>query len=155
VEEVNKSIIPTKAKEPKKVNNFNLILDPSVFLNKPYLNAAVFAVCAESESEAQRLSRCSEYWLVKTFIKNENIEFPDEETSMKYNFSPEERMVIDFRRRSAFLGDADTVSVRMKEFVKKYAVHELTLVTIVSDHEKRKNSYRLIAERMKDVCLNE
>ena len=126
---------------------------PSVFLKKPYLNVAVFAVCAESESEAHRLSRCSEYWLVKTFLKSENIEFPDEETSMNYNFTPEEKMVIEYRRRSAFIGDADTVTDRMKDFVKKYAVQELTIVTIVSDHEKRKNSYCLIAERMKDVCL--
>lgn len=124
---------------------------PSVFLKKPYLNLAVFAVCADSESEAQKLSKCSEYWLVKTFLKNENIEFPDEETAMNYKFSAEEKMVIEFRRRSAFIGDADTVSKRMTEFVKKYAVQELTIVTIVSDHVKRKNSYRLIAERMNNA----
>ncbi len=123
---------------------------PSVFLKKPYLNLAVFAICADSESEAQRISKCSEYWLVKTFLKNENIEFPDEETAFNYKFSAEEKMIIEFRRRSAFIGDADSVVKKMKAFLDKYAVQEITIVTIVSDHEKRKRSYSLIAERFKD-----
>ena len=55
-------------------------------------------------------------------------------------------MIIEYRRRTAVIGDSETVSKKLKDIVKKYAVHELTIVTITSDFEERKNSYRRLME---------
>ncbi|MEO6696103.1 MAG: LLM class flavin-dependent oxidoreductase [Ignavibacteria bacterium] len=121
---------------------------PSVYLKQPYLNLALFSICGDTEADAHRIARCTEYWLSQTFLKGKNIPFPKEETSQAYNFTPEEKMLIEYRRRSAVIGDAKTVSEKLKEIVKKYAVHELTIVTITSNFEDRKNSYRLLAENM-------
>lgn len=121
---------------------------PSLYLKAPYLNLALFCVCADTEEDAKRIAKCSEYWLSKTFLKSKNIPFPNEKTASEYNFSLEEKMLIEFRRRSAVIGDPETVSVKLKEMVKKYAIHELTIVTITSDFEDRKKSYRLLFESM-------
>lgn len=121
---------------------------PSKYLKEPYLNLALFVICGETETEALRMSICSEYWLVHTFFKGQNICFPDEKTAVEHNFTPEDKMIIEYRRKNAVIGDAETVSQKLKELTKKYALHELTLVTITSDHEERKKSYRLIAEKL-------
>lgn len=121
---------------------------PSVFLKEPYLNLALFSITAETHEVALRIAKCSEYWLTQTFLKGKNIPFPDEETSLNHDFSFEEKMLIEYRRRSAVIGDAETVSKKLNELAKKYAIHELTIVTITSDIEERKKSYRLLHEAM-------
>ncbi|MEO8666066.1 MAG: LLM class flavin-dependent oxidoreductase, partial [Ignavibacteria bacterium] len=123
---------------------------PSIYLKEPYLDLALFVICADTEKDAQRLARCSEYWLAQNFLKGKNISFPDEKTALEYKFTPEEKMFIDYRRRSAVIGDTESVCKKLKELVKKYAIHELSIVTIVCDHEERKKSYKLLAEGMKD-----
>ena len=57
-------------------------------------------------------------------------------------------MLIEYRRRSAVIGDAEAVSKKLNELAKKYAIHEITIVTITSDFEERKKSYRLLNEAM-------
>lgn len=130
--------------------NYYQNFKPSLFLKEPYLNLALFSVTAETSEDARRIARCSEFWLSSTFLRGNNIPFPDEETAMNYNFSAEEKMLIEYRRRSAVIGDAETVSGRLSELVKKYVIHELTIVTINSKFEERKNSYRLLYEAMSD-----
>lgn len=121
---------------------------PSPYLEKPYLNLALFCVCADTNEDAKRIAKCSEYWLSQTFLKSKNIPFPNEKTASEYIFSFEEKMLIEFRRKSAVIGDPETVSKQLKELVKKYAIHELTIVTITSDFDDRKNSYKLLYESM-------
>ena len=121
---------------------------PSVFLKEPYLNLALFSITGETHEDATRIAKCSEYWLSQTFLRGKNIPFPDERTSMNHNFSFEEKMLIEYRRKSAVIGDAEAVSKKLNELVKKYAIHELTIVTITSDFEDRKKSYRLLYDAM-------
>jgi len=123
---------------------------PSQYLKEPYLNLALFVVCGETTEDAARMAKCSEYWLSQTFLKGMNIPFPDKEKAAGYNFSFEEKMLIEYRRKSAVIGDAQSVSKKLKDIVKKYAVHELTIVTIVSDFEERKKSYKLLFDEMSD-----
>lgn len=121
---------------------------PSIFLKQPYLNLALFVLCSETREKAVRLAKCSEYWLAQTFLHAKNISFPDEKTYLNHEFSPEEKMLIDYRRKSALIGDAGYVSENIKELAVKYAIHEFTLVTITSDFEDRKKSYRLIVDKL-------
>lgn len=124
---------------------------PSVHLKDPYLNLALFSITGETHEDALRIAKCSEYWLSQTFLKGKNIPFPDEVTSLNHNFSFEEKMLIEYRRKSAVIGNAETVSKKLNELVKKYAIHELTIVTITSDFEERKKSYKLLHEAMNQV----
>lgn len=121
---------------------------PSVFLKEPYLNLALFVISAETEEDAQRMAKGSEYWLARTFLRGINEPFPDEKTALNYKFTTEERMLIDYRRRSALIGTAKEVAEKISQLMKKYAVHEFTAVTITSNHEDRLNSYRLLANEL-------
>jgi len=130
--------------------NYYQNFKPSLFLKRPYLNLALFSICGETGEDAHRMAKCTEYWLSQTFLKGKNIPFPDEETALRYNFSMEEKMLIEYRRKSAVIGDTETVSKKLKDLAKKYAIHELTIVTITSNFEDRKKSYRLLSESMKE-----
>lgn len=123
---------------------------PSEFLKQPYLNLALFVICGETDKDAERMSRCSEYWLVHTFLKGKDICFPDEETALKYNFSFEEKMLIEYRRNSALIGNPGMIKNKLTDMAEKYAVHEFTIVTITSENNDRINSYKLIANQMLD-----
>ncbi len=83
---------------------------PSLFLKKPYLNVALFSICGETVEDAQRMAKCTEYWLSQNLLRGKDIPFPDEETALRYNFTMEEKMLIEYRRKSAVIGDAETVS---------------------------------------------
>ena len=48
------------------------------------------------------------------------------------------------------LGETAVVAKKLKELVVKYAIHELTIVTITSDFDDRKKSYRLLLENFND-----
>ncbi len=74
--------------------------------------------------------------------------FPKEDTALKHNFTAEEKMIIDYRRRSAVIGEAETVAEKLRALVKQYAIHELTIVTITSNFEDRKKSYKLLKESL-------
>ncbi len=128
--------------------NYYQNFKPSLYLKEPYLNLALFVICAESNAEAVRSAKCSEYWLSQTFLRGQNIPFPDRAKADNHNFTFEEKMLIEYRRKSAVIGDAEIVSKNLKEIVKKYAVHELTIVTITSDFEERKKSYGLLYDCM-------
>jgi luciferase family oxidoreductase group 1 len=121
---------------------------PSVFLKTPYLNLALFAICGRTQSEADRIARCSEYWITQSFLKKRNIKFPNSETAEKYNFTFEEKLFLEYRRKSAIIADTDTVCKKIKDLIKKYALHEITIVTITSDFTERKLSYSLISENL-------
>lgn len=120
---------------------------PSLYLDQPKLNLAMFVIASETDAEAEKAALCSQYWLTQTFLYGKNLPFPDKEKSLKHVFSAEEKFLIEHRKRSALICNADEAVQKLKVISEKYAVHELTIVTITSEFEDRKNSYRLLAER--------
>lgn len=119
---------------------------PSRFLKAPYVNLAVFALCADSEKEANRLAKSSELWVVKSFLRRENVKFPDQATAESVSYHPQERLVLAYRRKSSYIGSAGQVSAALAETAKQLAVNELTIVTITPEYEDRLRSYELLAD---------
>lgn len=121
---------------------------PSKYLDKPYVNLAIFALASESKEKAEEISRCSEMWLVETFLHKKNIKYPSPETAMLRRYATEEMMFIEYRRRSVYIGEANEVAERIKSLAKKLYVQEVTLLTFAHEYEDRLNSYKLLSERL-------
>lgn len=119
---------------------------PSKFLEKPYVNLAVFALASESNEKADEISRCSEMWLVDTFLHRKNIKYPSPESTSKRTYTPDEKMFIEYRKSSVFIGEAGSVSSRLSELAKKLFVQEITILTFAHEYEDRLNSYKLLSE---------
>ena len=121
---------------------------PSELLKEPHIILAVFAICADTKEEAEKLSESSRLWLIRTFLHRENTVFPSYETASKYSYSPEEIMLYTMRRRAALIGDVKGVAEELKVLAKKLAVHEITVVTITHEHKDRLKSYSLLANEL-------
>ncbi|MCZ6701980.1 MAG: hypothetical protein O6940_02940, partial [Ignavibacteria bacterium] len=119
---------------------------PSKHLAEPYVNHAVYVICEETNDEAVSISRSSELWFIKTFVRKEDVPFPKYEEAVKTVYSPQEEMVLAFRRKGTIIGNMDKVKSDLEKLAKKLAVDEFTIVTITDRFEDRLRSYRLLAK---------
>lgn len=119
---------------------------PSKHLAEPYVNHAVYVICAETNDEALRISRSSEFWFVKSFLRREDIPFPTNEEAKNPDYSSQEEMILDVRRKGTIIGSLDEVKNKLEQLAKKLVVNEFTIVTITADFEDRLKSYRLLSE---------
>lgn len=119
---------------------------PSIYLKEPYINLAVFALAADTEEKAFELVKPVEVWAINSMLYGKNENFPSNEEAKNHTFSFQEKMMIDFKRRSAFVGDVKTVCEKLIDTQKKLAVHEFTLITITDDFNDKLNSYKVISD---------
>jgi luciferase family oxidoreductase group 1 len=119
---------------------------PSKYLAKPYVNHAVYAICAETNDEALHISKSSELWFVKSFLRREDVSFPSNEEVKNADYSLQEEMVLAARRKGTIIGSVDEVRNKLEQLAKKLVINEFTIVTIAADFEDRLNSYRLLSE---------
>ncbi|CAN5440502.1 LLM class flavin-dependent oxidoreductase [soil metagenome] len=134
------------------LQSYYINFQPSKYLKEPYVNIAVVALAADSQEEADKFARASEYWLAQSFLLGKNIRFPSTKTFENYKFSVEEQFLINYRRNSVFIGKSNEVKDRLSEFVKKIAAHELTIVTITEHQKDRVRSYELLAKEFGITC---
>ena len=93
----------------------------------------------------KRLTRSSEHWFVKTFLRGRTEPFPSPTQTAQARYAPHEQMAIAMRQSFALVGTADQVLSGLEGLQKKYAIDEFTLVTIPYEHEARVASYELLA----------
>lgn len=120
--------------------------EPSVFMPEPKLSVAFFAVVAETEEEARYLEL--PYAINKMqLIRGRRLTpylTPEEAAAMP--FDEMERLTLAKISESHLVGTAGQVMDQLESFQKEYGFDEAMIVTIASPHEKRLNSYRLLAE---------
>ncbi len=114
--------------------------------DRPRVNCGWYVQAAETESEAKDLTRSSEHWFVKTFLRGRTEPFPSPRQTAQDQYAPHEQMAIAMRQRFALVGTADQVLTGLEGLQKKYAIDEFTLVTIPFEHKARVASYELLAQ---------
>jgi luciferase family oxidoreductase group 1 len=119
---------------------------PTKYLGKPYVNHAVYVICGESDDEALQLSKSSELWFIKTFLRGEDVPFPEPEEEKNVTFTPQEKFALAIRRKGTIIGSAKKVKSELEFLAKKLAVDEFTIVTITASFENRLKSYKLLAD---------
>jgi luciferase family oxidoreductase group 1 len=104
---------------------------------------AVWALCADTTEEAQRLASSSRMTL-RELRRGNLIAVPSPETALAYL----EREGAGPGGRRAVVGDSATVRAGLEQVAVDYGAHEVIVVTICFDHAARRRSYELIAEVM-------
>ena len=111
----------------------------------PQVIAAVSAVCAETDEEAQRLAS-SGRMAFTLFFQGTLIPVPSVETAVRFLAAhPGSVQALGLRRR-AIVGSPGTVRAALEDVAAEYTADELMIVTITYDHAARCRSYELIAE---------
>jgi luciferase family oxidoreductase group 1 len=113
-------------------------------VDAPRVIAAVTAVCAESDDEAQRLASSSR--MLFTLLREGTlVPVPRVETALRF-FEERGR---DFKAqppgRRAIVGAPETVRDQIEAVAAEYGADEMMIVTITHDHAARVRSYELIA----------
>jgi luciferase family oxidoreductase group 1 len=111
-------------------------------LPDPRTAVAVWALCADTDEEAQRLSTSSR--MTFTLLRQGRlIPVPPPETAERFLASQGDGLA---GRRRTIVGSPDTVKAGIEQAVAEYGADEAIVVTITYDHAARRRSYELIAE---------
>lgn len=117
----------------------------SMRLEAPQLAVGVWAICAETDEEAQRLAASGR--MAFTLLRQGRlIEVPPVEKALR--FLERQGSPLDGRPRSrrTVVGSPATVRAELETVAEEYGAQELIVVTITHSHEARVRSYELIAE---------
>ncbi|HKR63448.1 MAG TPA: LLM class flavin-dependent oxidoreductase [Thermoanaerobaculia bacterium] len=118
---------------------------PSTRLAEPRVIAAVWALCAETDDEARRLSASSRM-MFTLFFRGQLIPIPPVEKAVQF-LAEQPPSEDPFRtRRRVIVGSPATVRAGLEAAAREYGADELMIVTITYDHAARRRSYELIAE---------
>jgi luciferase family oxidoreductase group 1 len=114
----------------------------------PVLGVAVWAICAETTEEAQRLA-ASARMSFRLLRQGKLIPVPPPEKALHYlehEDGGDGAAHAPGRDRRAVIGDPDKVREGIEAVARDYGAEEVMVVTITHDHGARRRSYELIAE---------
>jgi luciferase family oxidoreductase group 1 len=118
---------------------------PSALHSSPQPMMAMGVMCAETDAEADLLSKSRELWAMRLRTQGEPGPFPPVEEALEAEKDPKVRAFMTAMRRRGVTGSPRTVRAGIEEHALRYKVDEIMLVTIAFDFEKRKRSYELLA----------
>ena len=118
---------------------------PSSGLRTPRVLVAVWALCAETDREAERLASSSRMAFAH-FLSGRPIQVPPVDVAEAFLRDHADLLDTIVRRRRAILGSPATVRARLEEVAAEYGATEVMVVTITHDHEARCRSYELLAD---------
>jgi len=118
---------------------------PLPYLGAPRSGVAVFALCADTESAAQRLAQSRDLFVVHLYT-GRMAPYPSVEEAEAYPYSPHELAFVRHVRGRTVVGAPEQVKERLFGLAAEYAADEPVVVTITHDLKARLRSYELLAE---------
>jgi len=130
---------------PEVVRAYREHFRPSPWLDAPRASVAAFAVCADTEAEAERLARSRDLFLVRLRTGRPG-RYPSVEEALAYPYTPHELAIVRHTRRRTITGAPAQAKERLLALADEYGVDELVVVTITHSPKARLRSYELLAE---------
>jgi luciferase family oxidoreductase group 1 len=118
---------------------------PSARLQQPKVTVATWALCADTEQEAERLASSSRMALSLLRSTGKTTPVPTVETAMRFLEEPAGSLPIARRRRMT-VGTKEMVRDGLEAIAGDYGADEVMIVTITHSHEARRRSYELVAQ---------
>ncbi|MGE5168949.1 MAG: LLM class flavin-dependent oxidoreductase [Rudaea sp.] len=117
---------------------------PSARYPRPQATVCVWALAADTDTEARHLLKTREFWRVG-FERGIRKPLVTPEFADAYPYSDAERATVDALRRKAIAGTGEGVAARLRTIAEHLALDELVVVTWTHDPAARHRSYELIA----------
>jgi luciferase family oxidoreductase group 1 len=118
---------------------------PSDAVSSPRVIVAAWALCAETDDEAERLASSSRMAFAH-FLGGDPIQVPPIDTALEFLQAHPESLDGVMRRRRAIIGAPASVRARLEALAADYGADEVMVVTITYEHAARRRSYELLAE---------
>jgi luciferase family oxidoreductase group 1 len=117
---------------------------PSARQPHPYVVVAAWALCAESEEEAEQLASSSRMAFAH-FLAGQPIRVPPVDVALDFLAQHPESLDALARRRRTIVGPPGAVRRGLETLAAEYGADEVMVVTITYDHAARRRSYELLA----------
>lgn len=117
---------------------------PSRTLHAPQVIVAAWALCAETDAEAERLASSSRMAFAH-FLTGNLIQVPPVDTALAFLDQNAQLLDTIVQRRRAIVGSPSTVRQKIEALAGEYNAAEVMVVTITFDHAARRRSYELLA----------
>ncbi len=118
---------------------------PSERYPNPTPTICVWALAADTESEARRLLMTREYWRTG-FEKGLRMPLESPEQAAAYVYTEAERAMIEKLRAAALVGSAAQVSDKLYALARKFSLEEIVINTWTFEPQARRHSYALLAQ---------
>jgi luciferase family oxidoreductase group 1 len=118
---------------------------PPAALDKPHVSVAVWALCAETDEEALRISASARMMLLLLF-RGRLIQVPPVEKALAFLGHEEVSMDALPAQRRIITGSPERVRASMEAVAQEYGADEVFVVNIVHDPAARLRCYELIAQ---------
>ena len=118
---------------------------PSLRDDQPRTSVCVFAICAETQTEAQRLASSIDHRRLLMATGREALVATTEQ-ALAYPYTERDREIIARERARAVIGTPQQVMARLIEIKDAFQADELMVITITGDYASRLRSYELLAE---------
>jgi alkanesulfonate monooxygenase SsuD/methylene tetrahydromethanopterin reductase-like flavin-dependent oxidoreductase (luciferase family) len=112
---------------------------------KPYLAAAVFVICADTEQEAADLEKAVDLRRVQ-MAYGLNAPVPSVAQGLAQEYGDREQLIIDREKPRSIIGTPETVTERMRALQEQFDADELIVLTVAGSYRARLRSYQLLAE---------
>jgi luciferase family oxidoreductase group 1 len=117
---------------------------PAGWREAPHAILAIAAVCAETESEAERLASSMDLnWLRRA--QGEYHPLPSPEEAAAYPYTEPHRARMRKTRERLFVGTPEMIERQLMPLVGASQADEVMITSAIYDHAARKRSYELIA----------
>ncbi len=112
---------------------------------RPYSMVAVFAICATTQAQAERLAASIDLRRLQ-MARGHDAPIATTEQAAAMAYSEADRMLIQRERARAVIGTPDLVKAGLIELQEQFQADEVMVNTITGDYESRRRSYELLAQ---------
>ncbi len=121
---------------------------PSEYLKEPKNIVAVFAICAETDEEAERVASSIDLSILMIEQGMPSNGTPSPEKAAAYQYTPFEEMRVRENRKRMIVGNPKKVKEKLIALSKQYQTDEIMLVSITYDFQDKLKSFELIANEL-------
>ena len=112
---------------------------------KPYLAAAVFVICADTEQQAADLEKAVDLRRVQmAYGLNERV--PSIAQGLAQEYGEREQLIIDREKPRSIIGTPESVTQRLHALQEQFDADELIVLSVTGSYRARLRSYELLAE---------
>ena len=118
---------------------------PSEHLDKPYVMLGFNVFAADSNEHAHYLASSAQQYIVQLRTGKPG-QIPPPVANFYENSSPEIQALIQHATACSAIGDADTVTENIRQFIEITQADELIITSNIYDHHERLHSYEILAD---------
>jgi luciferase family oxidoreductase group 1 len=118
---------------------------PSARFDRPHVIIGVSVICAETDDEAEFRAASTDLAWVRLH-RREFLPIPSPEEARAYEYSPQERVVVEMNRQRHFIGTPPKVVSLIRQIVEATEADEIMVTSMIYGRAERRRSYELLAE---------